>query len=59
MNGMQQLSEKALKAAAGTIIDLMLRESAEKRTKSFMKLVDMAEHFWGDGFDEATYAKNP
>ncbi|MDO4623016.1 MAG: radical SAM protein [Eubacteriales bacterium] len=57
MNGMQHLSEKALKAAAGTIIDLMLRESAEKRTKSFMKLVDMAEHFWGDGFDQATYAK--
>ncbi len=52
---MKNLSDKALRAAAGSIVDLMIKQNAESRNKNLLKLVDMAEHFWGDGFDEATY----
>ncbi len=55
MSAMKNLSDRALRAAAGSIVDLMIKQSAENRNKNFLKLVDMAEHFWGDGFDASTY----
>ncbi|MDO4617874.1 MAG: radical SAM protein [Lachnospiraceae bacterium] len=55
MAAMKNLSDKAMRAAAGSIVELMIKEPADKRTKNLQKLVDMAKHFYGSAFDPATY----
>ena len=56
-NTIEILSHKAERAAAGKVIDVLLKSVRNDREKAYLKLVDYAEKFWGNGMSGDTIAK--
>ena len=54
-NTIETLSHKAQRAAAGTIIDLLLKSVRKDRKKAYSQLLDFAGKFWGDGLSRESY----
>ena len=56
-NVVSNLTHKAERAAAGALIDQLLKGLKKDRTKTYLQLVDLAEQFWGKGMSGGTYEK--
>lgn len=67
MAGVQDIKHSAERAAMGALIDGFLKnlKSKEDRTETYLKIVDLAEKFYGSGANKDTiaavraYVKNP
>ncbi len=49
------VAHKAQRAAAEVLVDKILKDRDRDREKTYQKLVDMAERFYGDGFTKEQY----
>ena len=67
MAGVQDIKHSAERAAMGALIDGFLKnlKSKDDRTETYLKIVDLAEKFYGSGANKDTiaavraYVKNP
>lgn len=50
-----EVAHKAQRAAAEILVDKALKARDKDREKTYLKLVDMAEQFYGDGFTKEQY----
>ncbi len=54
-NSINKLSHSVQRKMAGALIDGMINKIDKNREDTFLKIVDMAEQFWGDDYPKESY----
>lgn len=54
-NNIQNLTHSAQRKAVGKVVDVVLNKVSKDRQEGFLKMVDLAESFWGDSISKDQY----